>query len=255
VIAGNGSHGVLITGSLSTGNILEGNYIGTDSSAGTGLGNTIQGVFIHNGASSNRVGGVVAGAGNVIAANGTQPLGGDGVRIFGTGTNQNVVQGNLIGTNAAGIAGLGNTKDGVRIGDSAQGNVIGGTQIEARNIISGNGTNGLEINTSASGNLVQGNSIGATATGAALGNGLHGVIMTSGAVGNTIGGTQSGAGNLIAFNTSDGVDVFDSGTGGAPTGNAILGNSIRDNKGGGSIGIDLFDFDDPVTGNGVTPNL
>ena len=70
-----------------------------------------------------------------------------------------------------------------------------------------------------------------------------------GASGNSIGGTASGAGNIIAFNDGDGVDVgaytFDT----AAVDNSILSNSIYAN---GSLGIDLGN--DGVTPNNSGPN-
>ena len=84
LISGNGGEGVMITGAPSTGNILQGNFIGTDV-AGTGnLGNAGHGVSILNSADSNTVGGTVgtvttgscAGACNIIAFNGD-----DGVQV------------------------------------------------------------------------------------------------------------------------------------------------------------------------------
>ena len=65
----------------------------------------------------------------------------------------------------------------------------------------------------------------------------------AGATNNTLGGTATGAGNVIAFNTADGVLVGQSPTD-PSTGNAILSNSIYGNAG---IGIDLG-------GNGVLPD-
>ena len=60
-----------------------------------------------------------------------------------------------------------------------------------------------------------------------------------GASSNSIGGTDSGHGNLIAFNNGAGVSVA-----GLSTNNAIQGNAIRDN---GALGIDL-------NADGVTAN-
>jgi titin len=89
VIPGNSQNGVTITGSGTTANLLQGNYIGTDSTGTMALANS-GGVLI-SGAPNNTIGGTAAGAGNVVY------LGGNG----------DVVQGNLSGTNAAGTAALG----------------------------------------------------------------------------------------------------------------------------------------------------
>src|SRR5204863_279586 len=128
-------------------NTIENNTI-TDNTAigidleGTGthdnklFGNTIQhnlhGVTLFAGAHDNHIGtdgnGVAdAAERNLISGN---PNG--GVLIESTGTTQNVVAGNYIGTNAAGTDGLRNTDgtlvqyDGVQIQD-ADGNTVGST--------------------------------------------------------------------------------------------------------------------------------
>ena len=91
--------------------------------------------------------------------------------------------------------------------------LLPGTSAAARNIISMN-FEGIEINTS--NNIVQGNYIGTDITGA-LNRGNRsddGVEIQGGATGNQIGGTAAGAGNLIAFNFLNGVNVV-SGTGNA----------------------------------------
>ena len=84
------------------------------------------------------------------------------------------------------------------------------------------------------GNLVQGNLIGTNAAGTPAGRQRHRACSISGgATGNQIGGTGLNAGNTIAFNSQDGVQV----TGGAATaGNTISGNAFRQNNG---LGIDL----------------
>jgi len=213
--------------SISGGNIIEGNFIGTDVSGTSDLGNTNDGVRIET--SNNTIGGTVASARNVISGNNN-----DGVEINGSAASGNLVQGNFIGTDASGTTDLGNDVDGVRI-TGAPGNTIGGTASGARNVISGNNNDGVEIN-AAGGNLVQGNFIGTDAAGTgALGNSAHGVRVSS-ASNNTIGG--AGAGNVIAFNGGDGVFIA------SGTGNRIQQNSIFSNTG---LGIDLGP-------DGVTPN-
>ena len=75
------------------------------------LGNANQGIAVYLTSNTNTViGGTAAGAGNVISGNG-----GEGVRIQDAGTTGTLVQGNKIGTNAAGTAAIPNTNAGVRI--------------------------------------------------------------------------------------------------------------------------------------------
>src|SRR5262249_17893 len=53
VISGNGNDGVLLTGSMTMGNVVEGNQIGTDINGTMALGNSVNGVEISSAASSN----------------------------------------------------------------------------------------------------------------------------------------------------------------------------------------------------------
>ena len=84
---------------------------------------------------------------------------GEGVRLINAGTSGNVVLGNLIGTNAAGTAGIGNGW-GVFIHDSAANNTIGGTAAGAGNTIAYNTGDGVALNPAAgTGNGILGNAI------------------------------------------------------------------------------------------------
>ena len=109
VISGNGTSGVSISDSGTTGNLVEGNFIGTNSSGTVAIANGQQGVLIENGASGNTIGGI-ANARNVISGNN-----GDGVDIQNSDTNENVVIGNDIGVTAGGSAAVANTQNGVGI--------------------------------------------------------------------------------------------------------------------------------------------
>jgi parallel beta-helix repeat protein len=185
-------NGVAIFGNEATGNLVQGNFIGTDVTGTVDLGNSTDGVQIR-GAANNTIGGITAEARNVISGNNVRGISIQGdVNMGGSDATGNLVQGNLIGTDVTGTAALGNTHDGVVIRGAAN-NTIGGTTAGARNIVSGNNTGGGRggvsiINhqtlliTGASGNLVQGNFIGTDVTGtAALGNGSGGVIIETAA--------------------------------------------------------------------------
>ncbi len=169
VISGNTGDGVEITGTGATGNVVAGDYIGTDITGTVAIANGNDGVEIDSGASDNTIGGLTStpgtGLGNVISANAN-----DGVAITGTGTTGNVVAGNLIGTDVTGTVALGNLVDGVIIDASASDNIIGGPTAAARNIISANADAGVHIYI-ANDNLVEGNFIGTDKTGTVgLGN-------------------------------------------------------------------------------------
>src|SRR5262249_22169921 len=103
-------------GAGTDGNVLAGNYIGTDATGTLRLANGTNagtwpaaGVAIVDNASNNRVGTDGNGVGdaaerNIVSGNiGTGGLGG-----FGTATNDNTIAGNFIGTDISGTLDLGN---------------------------------------------------------------------------------------------------------------------------------------------------
>ena len=184
IISGNSSRGISISG---PGNQIQGNYIGTNAAGTIAIGNGTDGIVIPDGSpqvTNNVIGGTSAGAGNLIAGNQR------GIYCLSAG---NTIQGNLIGTNAAGTGALAN---GTGIYASAANTVIGGTVPGARNVISGNSGAGVTI--ISSGGLLQGNFIGTDVTGtAALGNVGTGVIAGTGVL---IGGTSPAARNVVSGN-------------------------------------------------------
>jgi hypothetical protein len=226
LISGNSGDGIDIEGSGVSGNLVEGNRIGTTPNGNSALANSGNGMAVYNGATSNTIGGTVAGSGNLIS--GCQQ---DGVEISSTGTSNNLVEGNLIGTNTAGTAAVANKSIGVVISMGATNNTVGGTSAGAGNTISGNGNSGVWITSSGTtGNFLLGNRIGTTADGTAtLPNGVYGVQVDGGAILNTIGGTVAGAGNTIAGSgASDGIYIGGTGT----HCNLIQGNRIGTNASG-----------------------
>ena len=56
VISGNGGNGVELNGNLTTGNLVQGNYIGTDVNGAAEIGNTLDGVLLMFGANNNVIG-------------------------------------------------------------------------------------------------------------------------------------------------------------------------------------------------------
>jgi parallel beta-helix repeat protein len=222
VISGNGQ-GVGIVGPNATGNLVEGNYVGLDSTGSLPRGNFQLGLFL-NGAADNTIGGTVAGSGNVISGNS-----GVGLYLFGSGTSGNLVAGNLIGLDATGSrtaastgASLGNLNFGIAIGN-APNNTIGGTTPSARNVISGNRQAGIDVNGSqASGTVIQGNYVGLDSTGTlALGNQADGVQIDN-APGALIGGPSAASRNVISGNQASGIEI----DGSTSTGAAIEGNYV-----------------------------
>jgi len=235
VISGNKGDGIFLAYAGTNNNLVQGNYIGTNAAGTVAIGNGFApfgnafGVELATtsspGPQGNSIGGTVAGAGNLVSGNA-----GAGVGIFNSDTNNNMVQGNFIGTDANGNSLIPNGLVGVEVGNppgggvSARNNLIGGTTPAARNILSGNAGDGVWIrDTGTTGNLIQGNYIGTNVSGlAALPNPLRGVELAFGAQGNTIGGVVAGARNILSGNGESGVGIFNAGT----NGNFVQGNLI-----------------------------
>jgi hypothetical protein len=234
VISGNGqasvlvvAQGIVVTGSGATGTQVQGNLIGTDINGTAALANLGIGVLII-GAPFNTVGGTAAGARNVISGNGIH-----GVEIDEAGATGNLVQGNHIGIDINGSAGLGNVGDGVFI-SNAPGNSVGGTPSGAANVVSSNGQAGVHVlGIGASANNIQGNFIGTdSAGGLDRGNSQHGIFI-DGAPNNIIGGTSTAARNVVSGNNATGITIQDAGA----TGNLVRGNRIGTNAAGsGDLG-------------------
>ena len=121
IISASGVDGIELFAGV-TGNLVAGNYIGTDVSGTKPLGNANQGVAIFSSASANTIGGTVAGARNIVSGNG-----GEGIRITDGGSSGNLVEGNFIGTDVTGAKPLDNAADGVSVLNGASNNTIGGT--------------------------------------------------------------------------------------------------------------------------------
>ena len=230
VISGNTSNdggdggGIEISGIGTTGNLVEGNFIGTNPDGSAAVANRV-GVSIGSGASANVIGGTAPEARNLISGNNAS-----GIIITDAGTTLNLVEGNYIGTDNDGSGRLGNAS-GVSVSSGASGNVIGGTEAGAGNVISGNPLFGVVLaDAGTTGNRVEGNLIGTDKDGAGVLYNITGVLIGSGASANVIGGTVPEARNVISGNKLFGVLITDTGT----TANLIEGNSIGTAKDGTS---------------------
>ncbi|MGB8167551.1 MAG: right-handed parallel beta-helix repeat-containing protein [Chthoniobacteraceae bacterium] len=234
VISGNLGAGILVSDSNTAGNQIVENFIGTSADGTSPLANQEAGIRIQNGATNTHVGDGARADGNTISGN----LG-DGISIFAA--DENVIDGNYIGTAGDGLTALGNSGAGVV--------VVGNSNVIATNVISGNRFAGVQLTSGilvehetssetiyAQFNIVRGNLIGldANADGENPLPNADGVVIDQGASNNLVGGSSASDGNQIAHNASskygfgDGVRV-----GSGSDGNAILGNSIHDNAGYG----------------------
>jgi Bacterial Ig-like domain (group 3) len=229
--------------------LVEGNFIGTDVTGSRALFNLGGGINDAGGGPST-IGGTAAGAGNVISGNTGTGLVISGYFVGGSGPgpamvfdSQDLVQGNLIGTDVTGSRPLPNAVDGIQAGGA--GITIGGTTAGAGNVISGNSSNGLAIANGSGGAvngvtsvLIEGNRIGTDLEGTGpLPNAGAGILVYNSSGYDTIGGTAAGAANIIADNGGAGVTI-DSGIATAfPPRFLISGNSIYAN---GNLGINYF---------------
>ncbi len=145
------------------------------------------------------------------------------IALFG-GSGGSVIEGNYIGTDAAGNAAMGNGGAGVQV--FSTGNTIGGAGAAARNVISENDTGVVLI---ANSNTVTGNYIGTNAAGtAALGNSSNGVTLQASSsntiTNNIISGTKPTAAAGAGINLT--VSATQS------SNNIIQGNYIGTDKDG-----------------------
>ncbi len=225
------------------GNTIQGKHIGTDLAGEADLGNGAEGILIDGLSDEMVIGGFRAGQGNVISGNGTS-----GIDIRTASPEPTLIQGNNIGTNAAGNAAIGNDANGIRLIAGARQVEIGGAGASFGNIISGNGGAGVRIEgIITQKNKICGNRIGTNDLGtAAIPNQANGVLITDGATMNQIGGTIGGQGNIISGNALNGIAII-----GAPmvdpSTNFVFANFIGTNA-AGTIAI-------PNTNSGVRIEL
>lgn len=215
VISGNGQNGVHLADGRANGNIVQGNWIGTDAKGSNAIRNGLAGVRIET--ANNTVGGTNYLARNTISGNMQS-----GVFLLGASASNNTVTGNFIGIDGTGTKSLGNMIAGVAISGAAW-NRIGGTEPGAGNVISGNSDSGIYIkDAGAQSNTIQGNFVGTDHTGGvALGNVVGGIYIY-GVSNNVIGGTTPGAGNLVSGNQKVGISIGDPGA----NGTVVQGNFI-----------------------------
>ena len=181
IIGSNGGAGVAISGASATGNIVSGNYIGTSPTNPTSQEGNAVGVAITD-ASNNTIGGMSSNLANIIGFNTASGMTGAGVSISGASSTGNLIAGNDIGTNGAGIV-MPNDA-GVVVTDSS-GNTIGGSASGAGNTIAFNTGDAVGV-IAGTGNAILQNPI--------FGNG-SGIVLSS-------GGNESQASPVIVGVTS-----------------------------------------------------
>jgi len=203
--------------SQSTGNIIEGNFIGVDAGGNNARGNG-RGVMVNN-AANNTIGGTASPSTNIISGNTT------GIEISGNNATGNLVRLNLIGVTNNNTA-IGNDQNGIDILSGAARNTIGGTTPQAGNVlnvIAGN-LDGVSIQ-SATSNLVQSCLFDL--------NRHNGITVT--AQGNTLGGASNALINAIWRSKASGVEL----NGNLATDNLVQGNYVGVNFAANGSVIDM----------------
>ena len=215
VISGNNHYGAEIQGATSQNNIVSGNYIGTDVTGLSAIGNTNGGFSFWGSGSGNRL------TNNIVSGNG-----GLGI-LVGSAASGSWIQGNYVGLGMDGSTSVGNAGFGVYVTGASTNTLIGtngdGSNDAAEgNVISSNAA-GIVLDASGTSNtLIYANYIGTDWTGLlARGNSGDGINISSGATSNYVGGTGVRR-NVIAANGQDGVQI----DGEATDGNFIQNNFI-----------------------------
>ena len=236
IISANRSAPIFIQGVAATNNLVQNNFVGTNSAGNIALSNANSGIIIRN-ASGNYIGTDGDGSsdateGNLISGHGV--LG--ALRLINASTN--IIAGNFLGTDPTGSMTLVNRGAGITLESGSSNNRIGtnadglSDNLES-NVISGHQSAGIRIVLSNS-NTIAGNRIGTDVSGTIplpnVGFGIsnRGEDNVIGVPRNAIFGSVGG--NIIASNTLQGIYL--------PTGERVTmrGNSIYDNL---SMGIDL----------------
>jgi Calx-beta domain-containing protein len=194
VISGNAVSGVVIQNSTSTsGNVIQGNYIGCDVTASYIIPNTQAGIALSTLSTNNLIGGLTPGARNIIGGNNI----GISVSESNGKPDSNVIQGNYIGVGPDGMTPLSNQVEGIHVA-GATNTTIGGTQPGAGNTIAFNGVNPSSGNGTgvavlgSTGNSIRGNSV--------FSNGLLGIDLDNdGVTANDNGDADTGGNNRQNF--------------------------------------------------------
>lgn len=203
VISSNGQFGVRVQNTGSTGNRIQGNFIGTDPSGVSSRPNQSDGVLVDN-ASETFIGTDGNGIGDAGEANLISGNTGNGVRLFKA--SNNAIAGNLIGVALNGSTELGNAL-GVSIDGGSSNNRIGtngdgSSDALEKNIISGN-SRGVEL-FDCNSSVIAGNYIGTSADGLHLVRNRGYGLLLSNSHNNRVGTNADGISDFLELNLISG---------------------------------------------------
>jgi type VI protein secretion system component Hcp len=191
LISGNRGDGIVVEGSDADAAVIVGNKVGTNAAGTAALGNGGNGVLLKSGGGST-FGGSASPSGHLVSGNLISGNTVAGVAITGSNAKTNVVQGNLIGTDATGSSAVANGV-GVLISGFASENTIGGTAAGAGNTIAFNTGNGVTVGADAN----DSSRLNSVLRNLVFANGGIGIDLgNDGATANTPGGPHSGPNDL-----------------------------------------------------------
>lgn len=227
VIGGSQADGISLKNDGTYYNKVMGNVIGLTPDGNRQLINYIHGIDMDMGVSFTQIGGNASGEGNTVGGNTRS-----GIEVShgpGSGTSNNQVLGNYVGTNLAGTAVFSYTMNGsvgIHVEDGVDSNVVDG------NVVGGSGEGGIQIlGLSTGSNRISNNRVGVGVNGAAIPNLRFGIEVRDGPQRNTIG-----PGNIVANNPT-GIQLSQKSSA-LTYGITITRNSIYGN--GTGNGIELF---------------
>ncbi|PKP03625.1 MAG: hypothetical protein CVU11_07725 [Bacteroidetes bacterium HGW-Bacteroidetes-6] len=222
VISGNRVYGMVYYGNCSYNPVI-GNYIGVDATGNNALPNAT-GICVDGGSNHNPI------LRNVLSGNYSY-----GIFIVTTGTYYNTFSGNIVGLNAAGTDTVPNDA-GILIGGGTKYNLIGGSTVAERNIISGNRFGGIEIaDIGTRFNTIRGNYIGTDISGLLARPNLYGLSIISECSQNTVDS------NVISGNLHYGILLFENADSNIITRNYIgPGADSIAAIGNGTVGVVLW---------------
>ena len=187
LISASAADGIFLLGGSS--NLIAGNMIGLDATGSAALANVGAGVHLQS-SSLDTIGGLTSASQNVISENANS-----GVILYDSSNSW--IVGNLIGLDATGLVNRGNQPDGIAVGGSSTGNVIGDSSSGAQNVISGNTNNGISL--SANGNFVLGNTIGEDVHGHAFLPSTVALFPAENSIADATGGQMAVRGTDLGF--------------------------------------------------------
>ena len=195
LISGNTGDGIAYSGYpfVLLGLVIQGNLIGLDKTGTVALANGGNGINLL--ASGILVGGSTKGAANVISANGQNGI----LAGFDGNGADDIIQGNLIGTDITGKNALGNAGDGIQFQYGATLETVGGLSPGVGNTIAFNSGDGVDVLQSADGDSILSNSIFSNAK---LGIDLGGDGVTPNHPGGPIAGEPNGFENYPVLTTA-----------------------------------------------------